>query len=954
MLLVQRRRFHQVNAGRLQRAAEAVNEIQRGFLDLLPLLLHTNHPLMPGYTERSVAHGISDYQPAKSTLRAAKKTARSFSARPPATWDIHALFLMGSAGTIAQSASSDFDIWVCHRPGLDPNELDKLNRKCESISRWSQQLDLEVHFFLMSDESFREHGAESLSSESSGTAQRHLLLDEFYRSAILVAGRPPLWWVVPADWEHAYDEFVATLRTGRFIKLDEYLDFGAVGDVAAAEFLGATLWQLAKAITAPHKSLLKIMLLESYAADYPATDLLSLRFKRAVHSGEATLESVDPYLLLHDKVQEYLRSAGDQDRLELFRRCLYYKLDLPLSEPQAKADWRLEAAAKLAREWDWGNAELRILDVHRGWKVDRVQDERQALVGALTRSYRRLSGFAREHADDSMVSQRDMTILGRKLFAAFEQKAGKIERVNLGFPNDLSEPHLTLQSVNRSDSQSVWLLTRGCPGAGDNAPLPVLKRGWSALELSAWSHFNGLLTSTTRLMVTGDTPVESREVEAVKEHLRRHLPVEVATASQFESFAAVPGLRTAALYVNLDADPLGTRHRDGAQVTTTRVDALSFSGWRENLVQEIEYLIITTWGEILTFRFQGLDGLMACLCEHLRWIAASPAGSRKAAPVQCYAPRHAAAISVRMTALFAHVAEWFASTRDATGRYIIRGADRYYVLRNQNGSAEHAFSGKWAELLDHLGRPNETSTSTTFDACALDDPLVARVLEKHLEGRVQFFFQGSGDQVRTFVLDEHGALFCDQAPLHTEATLLAQSAQFFESIRLRQNASANAIEPDGSELAILRDAIDFYRIEGTSPHGYVFKRLDYDWPTQRRGYLEVRVIGEVVDAKTIFTLFCDGREFSTQQFGQQVFERVVEQILSKRQRGTSYPVHITDIDLSRLPLAGSASGRLTIHYLQYKKRIERQLNRALDDLTNRPAPATQRDAESTPERKAVS
>ena len=54
-------------------------------------------------------------------------------------------------------------------------------------------------------------------------------------------------------------------------------------------------------------------------------------------------------------------------------------------------------------------------------------DERKAMVGALMRSYRMLSGFARRNATDARVSARDMTILGRKLFAAFEHKAGKID-----------------------------------------------------------------------------------------------------------------------------------------------------------------------------------------------------------------------------------------------------------------------------------------------------------------------------------------------------------------------------------------------------------------------------------------------------------------------------------------------------------------------------------------------
>ena len=927
---------------------------QQSFLDLLPLLVHTNHPLMPGYTEHDVPHGVSEYRPSKAALRAASKVARSFSVRPPAGRSIQALFIMGSAGTIAQSVSSDLDIWICHRPDLREPDLAKLNEKCESIARWADRLDLEVHFFLMSAESFRESGAGRLSNESSGTAQHHLLLDEFYRSAILVAGCAPLWWVVPADVEHAYDRYAATLLKGRFIKPSEYLDFGSVAGISAAEFLGAALWQLAKAITAPHKSLLKILLLEAYAADYPRIDLLSLRFKRAVHTGEVELGALDPYLLLHDKVQEYLRAVGDQDRLELCRRCLYYKLDLTLSRPAGRVDWRHDAASELAREWGWRDSDLAILDNRRSWKIDRTLGERQALVGALTRSYKRLSAFAREHTDEAMVSQRDMTILGRKLFAAFEQKAGKIEQVNLGIADDLSERHLTLQPVSQPGGQPFWLLHRGHLSAADPNGPSVVRRGWSALELIAWSHFNALLAPATRITVCGDSRLQSRDLELVKEHLRRHVPARLASAPTFEAFAALPGLRTAALYVNLDSPTSRTRHRNGALLTTTRVDALSFSGWRDNLVQSIDYLVITTWGEILTSRYHGLDGLMACLCEHLRWVAASSGGDRHASSVSCCAPRHAATICTRLSSLFEQVVDWSAAPGVPTRRYIIRGTDRYYVLQSSDTGVVHEFGGTFGELLEHLGAPNPLPASVTFDRFALDDPLMSRVFELNRAGRVQFFYQAIGNQARVIVLDEHGALFRDQPALHTEDALLAQFARFFDSIRLRQDSSPlagdvtapDASAPDDARLTSWRDAFDFYRIEETTPRNYVVERIDYVWPSQARGYFDVKVIGEVIDGDTIFTLYCERREFSTREFGQRVFERVVEHILSRRRQAAPYPVYITDIDLSRLPVAGNAEGRLTIHYLQYKKRIERQMNRALAERIPSGDPTVARAANS--------
>jgi adenylate cyclase class 1 len=50
----------------------------------------------------------------------------------------------------------------------------------------------EVHFFLIDSEEFIQGASSPLSSESSGQTQHYLLLEEFYRTALFIAGRTPL------------------------------------------------------------------------------------------------------------------------------------------------------------------------------------------------------------------------------------------------------------------------------------------------------------------------------------------------------------------------------------------------------------------------------------------------------------------------------------------------------------------------------------------------------------------------------------------------------------------------------------------------------------------------------------------------------------------------------------------------------------------------------------------
>ena len=718
-ILKVKRRFLNINRMRLQRVYESLGSHQRCFFDLLALLFHTNHALMPGYVDGDCPSGMSDYSPGKRTLTQAKKLARSFSMRKGAVRrvDIHAIYLMGSSGTIAQSSQSDFDIWLCHRSDLSCSDVEKLQRKCEAIELWAASLGLEVHFFTMCDELFRLGEVAELSSESSGTAQRYLLLDEFYRTGVLVEGRAPVWWLVPPDIEEDYAEFIETMTSHRFIRAEDHLDFGPVEDIQPEEYFGATLWQLSKAIDAPYKSLLKILLLEAYACEYPRLDFLSSRYKQAVYAGELNLERLDPYVLLYEKVEEHLRLQNDWERLELARRCLYFKMDKSWRQISKSDDWASETISALVNQWNWSEANLRTLDVRHAWKVDRAMEERKGLVGALTHSYKLLSMFARENAAAAALSQSDMTILGRKLFTAFEHKSGKIDIVNPGVCKDLSESHLYLHYVEPDDASSYWLLYRDPKPTEEKTTRTALRRTWSVTEAIVWCHFNGLLTGNTRTIVEGgNVELSGRDIEVLSGHLRKHFPVDLPKHSGVDALSSNARLTAAGTFINFTP-----RHDRHTQVmTSARADALSYSGWHENLVHSLDYLIVTSWGEILTHQYQGIEGLMTCLCEHLRWLARG-GPSDDFLLSHCCEPRYGNTIERRITELFDAVIEWFFEvTESARSRYVLRAGDNYYVMLRSGEQVSQEFNGSFEALIEFLGQASAVFTRTSFDEHALD------------------------------------------------------------------------------------------------------------------------------------------------------------------------------------------------------------------------------------------
>lgn len=94
-----------------------------------------------------------------------------------------------------------------------------------------------------------------------------LLLDEFYRTAVRLAGKRILWNMVPCDEEEHYDDYVMTLYAQGVLTPNEWLDLGGLSSLSAEEYFGASLWQLYKSIDSPYKAVLKTLLLEAYSGN---------------------------------------------------------------------------------------------------------------------------------------------------------------------------------------------------------------------------------------------------------------------------------------------------------------------------------------------------------------------------------------------------------------------------------------------------------------------------------------------------------------------------------------------------------------------------------------------------------------------------------------------------------------------------------------------------------------
>ncbi len=927
-----RRRFLGLQRERLRRIEAALSPLQRDYLNLLPLLFHINHPLMPGYVSSETPAGIADYSPTQALVRTARKITRSFSytKRAQRTYPIRGVYLMGSIGSIAHTTGSDFDVWLCHDPHLQPEELLALREKSVRLEAWARELALEVHIFVIDTDAFRRGSRPALSRESSGSTQKQLLLEEFYRTGILLAGLHPLWWLVPPDQENNYTEYTAWLLERRFVSPRDCIDFGGLENTPADEFFGAAHWQLYKGIEAPYKAILKLLLIESYSRDYPDIRWLCQEAKAALYAGNLDVNELDPYIVMYRRVEQYLLERDQPERLALARRCFYFKTEQALSRksPRRGDEWQRELLSALVKEWRWGKAELVLLDTRPEWKIDQILEERNTLVRELTRSYRVLTQFSRTFATSGQIDPEELNLLGRKLYTALERQPGKVDSINPGISRDPVEKRLSLHYHRNSDGSERWLLYRGEMNEAAVADLAPVKTTAGLIEMLAWIHLNGLANRDTALaLFPANSPVSLRELHTLLSNLRQFYPSGHPKNVRMEALSQPPYAISCALFVNTGIDPMAHLTKEGKQLTSDRSDPLSFGAGHACLVESLESLMITSWGEVLITCQHDSTGLGEALCHYLNATLQLNPDEEPPPVTACgYSSVRASAIAQRVAQLFNHASYSFGPNGvGIDARYLFHADDDYYLVQN-NGEEFDFFSlASKEELLQELGQPQPRFRPLGFDRETLRDTPLPLIFQHNREDQIQIFHFVAKNEIELYILDEEGALFYQTIRGSSEQQLLSQQHRFFQELVLLRSLRSQQHDPQ-----LLLATPEYFKI--LRNHNGEWS-LDAHTPPRiaiGEEHLDLRLVTEGLDLQTSpHLLVCGDQEFSSLEYGELLPHIAADFILQKRRPGETYPIY-----LSGLQLTGTTTdlSPTTIELLNLKKRLEQRLNQALQEI----------------------
>ncbi len=928
------KRFVQITLGRLARIRLDLSKDQQLFLDALPVLLHTNHPSFPCYVSDNTPSGICRYHPSGAEIQKLQRLSPGFTAIDQENkQQILGVFLSGDCGTIIESEQQNIMVWVCHDDNIAINELFQLQRKCDLIETWAKLMNLNVNMRVV-DSNF-ETPDQKQDFNQLLQQQTFLELDRLYRSGIMIAGRMPLWWLIPPDQDISYQQYTSLLFHKGFISEEEVIDFGPIPAIPAHEFISLSIEQLSVSTSDPYEACLRQLLMEIYISEYPSVKVLGNQFKEAVYEDQLDLDKLDPYLMVYRRIENYLIERQELQRLELVRRCFYYEVGKRLSQHTSAPTWQRKQMVSLVEEWGWSRDHLKDLDNRDGWKVERVKKETAELNYEISNSFRYVAEFSRRHRQAVAGQLKDLGLLGKQLHARFDHKIGKVEVINSGVAGTLIESELFFTQTKHR-TKTVWAVYDEPVTSRDIGHVRPLSRSEGLIELLAWCLFNGLIDDKTRLdILDGDHELTKEELSALLHDLKKSSSLaKVESNPPAEAFDRPARPVSLEVFVNVAID-VKKQLKDNKRMAAGLTSIFDYDGKKNNVILNLECLMVNSWGEVICQRFDGPVCLMNAISEFIQVVTPGSSRGLPQLSIHSHCRYYATALKSRLSEFFQDLSNCLYNANfPMNTRYVMQMKDQFFILQYQQNQVSFKGARNEKDLIKRLGQYQENFSPVVFDRYAMQGkqlPAIADVMRRDM---LQVFFEISSDQktAMVYVSDEKGSIYFYTRPFFNEEKLLRSLETFlFSTLYRHETQERHEQSVSQASASYYTDMpIVFYQLKQNDSDGYYLDRYELDATKSNRESFTISAIAEKggTGSEPVFNILCAEQEFYAVDWGDDLYSAVARVILAKRRSRDRYPCHITELELSSV---GSLYGYKlqTSDFLRFKEMIEQKIDEAL-------------------------
>ena len=638
-LFYNRQAFKRFNQFKIDRTLNTLSAIDRLIFTTVPRLLHVNQEGLPGYVnEKDVPCGIMNFTMDHESQVAAEKLFPDTIIRRQANLNpvVHTALLMGSLGSIAQSKKSDLDYTLLvDNNSFTPEGLKLFQKKLNLIETWTwDNYHLETHFFINDHNEVRNNIFGESDSESTGSALAKLLKEEMYRTMIIVTGKIPFWLIAPVDCDdNRYTQLMGMIQNNEtLLKREEYIDMGNVDDISDGEFFGASIWALIKSFKSPFKTLMKMGVLEDYMFTETKSNLLCHQVKQRIFDG-TPYEKIDPYLLMFTRVQKFFSDTKNDPEVDALRAAFYLKVGTQVSGEELEhgsEHWKKITLIKMLKDWGWDGSKVdHINKYYIDWQMNQKVELGDRINKILMSSYKNISEKnSKLDASETLITEKDTNLLGRKLFSAYRTAPNKVENIGALVDGKTNEQYLTFlhEKPKSKEESGAWHLIRGkAPAHIDQVdPDFIIKKTTLLPSLIAFAANNSLYKkkvekyddeNTEVLLQAEGGSIRSKDLFHLLDQISSFIASVNIAAISNDDLLADAQIKQLFMIVDFGNPPPMLVTTGDIKACKNSKELNEFLNNRLERIQSISTIYITTWGELFCKTYSGLNCMDRTLSE---------------------------------------------------------------------------------------------------------------------------------------------------------------------------------------------------------------------------------------------------------------------------------------------------------------------------------------------------
>jgi adenylate cyclase len=396
----------------------------------IPFLLHVNAPDFPGYIDHPLsAYGIYGFHDSgfwKEALRHFKFREKDLQPNLASTYIINGLYLIGSIETLGNKEFSDFGYWVVvNEKKITKPLFHLLKRKLDKISEWSlEEYNQAITFCILTDEEIRHGNVPDASEGSLETAKMTILKEELYRTFIMIAGKVPVWAVLPSGLDDETYKDLAKYNSR--LSFDPYIDLGNLTSIANNECPGAILLELFNARYDPMTSFVKASLIASYYYQKNETlpcDLVKKRFTDSLLAGSV----MAPCAIIFDRILEFYQGRKDNESHELIKKSIFLSLyGYSLIKEHDDDVPKTKLLSDYVSKWKWDEGKTDSLKIYNQWPEKKKREFDEEIIDSIIELYRQVAIEMVNNRKSFAMHPSDLQTMKHKISALFQEKKKKI------------------------------------------------------------------------------------------------------------------------------------------------------------------------------------------------------------------------------------------------------------------------------------------------------------------------------------------------------------------------------------------------------------------------------------------------------------------------------------------------------------------------------------------------